>query len=120
MEARDIRKKFLEDNAEFVLDEVRTVLRGEGDYKHKSQDLFDTVFDMIRKIIEKTDEIQSIQAKNTTDVIRLLTQGKITPKEAYQLINMLKTKIDMRKEKLKVDELTTKVRTQKQLLRMIK
>lgn len=113
MTSNKLRQKFIDRYSEFVFDEIDKVIRGEAELKTKSEDLFFEVFYILKDVIKKAGDVQEIQARSTNDVIRALMAGKATPKETLQLIKVLKVKVE-------VDQLTTKLKTEKQLLRMIK
>ncbi len=90
MDANKIRKKFIEDNAEMLLDELKGVLEGEGEFSSKSGIWLGYAFKLIEKMITTADDIKTIEVENTQEILKALSKGKITMIEAKDMMKLLK------------------------------
>jgi len=95
MDANEIRKKFIEDNAEMLLDELEGVLKGTGDFSSKSGNWLGYAFSRISSMIDAADDIKVVEAESTKEVLAALSKGRITVKEAKELMALLKLQADV-------------------------
>jgi len=90
MDANEIRKKFIEDNAEVLLDELEGVLKGTGEFSSKSNVWLNYAFARISNMVDAADDIKVVEAESTKEVLAALSKGRITTKEAKELMQLLK------------------------------
>ena len=95
MNANEIRKKFIEDNAEFLLDELATVLRGEGEFSCEYGSHLSYSLELLEKMILKAQDTKMVSVESVRDVLQALAKGKIDAKEARNLIELLKVESEI-------------------------
>lgn len=94
MKSNEIRKKFLNDHAEFVIDKYGAFIRGERDEECCLTSL-NKMWTLLEKIIVDAKDIDAITAQSAVDVIALLKDGKVDVEVAVKLMELLKTKQDI-------------------------
>ena len=95
MDANEIRQKFIKDNAEMLLDELEGVLKGTGEFSSKSNVWLSYAFDILEKMVVTADDIKIVEVQNTKEVLAALSKGRITVKEAKELMALLKVQSDV-------------------------
>ena len=95
MDAEAIRKKFVQDNAEKLLEELKAVLDGTGEFSSKSGIWLGYAFERISKMVDAADDIRVIEATNTKEVLSALSKGRITVDQAKDLMQLLKAQADI-------------------------
>ena len=114
MNAEEIRRKFIADNAESLLAELKTVLEGTGDFSSKSGIWLGYAFERLSKMVDTANDLKVIEATTTTEIIKAVSKGKITMSEAKELMNLLKVesdiKCDMLGDSVKLPELNITIR----------
>ena len=95
MNAEEIREKFIKDNAEFLLDELKLVLRGKGEFSSKSGIWLTKAFESISGMIDNASDQRLVDAKTSSDIIELVKKGKISYKQARELLDLMKLEKDM-------------------------
>lgn len=88
MNQNQIRKKFLGENAEILLDEYHGVLKGKAEFSCEEAFYLAKAIDLLTKLIEKADDIVMIEAENAKDVLALLKSGTLTFPEAKELMEL--------------------------------
>lgn len=95
MHPDEVREKFLRDNAEFLLDEQKKVLRGEGEFTCPSGIHLSRAFKLIDKIILTASDRQKLEMETTREVVLAVGKGKISADEGAKLLEILKTQQDI-------------------------
>jgi len=95
MNAEEIREKFIKDNAEFLLDELKLVLRGEGEFSSKSGIWLTKAFESISGMIDNASDQRLVDAKTSSDIIELVKKGKLSYKQARELLDLMQREKDM-------------------------
>ncbi len=89
-----IRARFIEDNAEFLLSELNTVLRGEGDFSSKSNVWLGAAFERIFKMVDQAGDLRILKAKSGTDIVEAMEKGEMTSEEALKYLEVIKARAD--------------------------
>jgi hypothetical protein len=92
--AEDLRERFLR-SADFVLDELDQVLRGEAEFSCKSSITLGNYMKTIQVIVEKASDKQTLDSLSISNVTKALVEGKINAKTAQAFMNILKTQQDI-------------------------
>ncbi len=87
----EIREKFINENAEFLLEELSSVLRGEGEFSCKSNHTLSYALNLVEDSIKSAGDIVEIQATTAQEVVGLVSKGKMTLPEAREFMQILKT-----------------------------
>lgn len=105
MSPREMKRKFITDNAEFMLDEFKEVLQGNQEtFRSESTYAIKTAYPYLFEIIANTSDIDASLAKTSTGIISMLAEGRINAQEAIQLLNVV-DKINSVNEKEMISEL---------------
>ncbi len=89
MNAQTLRKKFLDENAEYILEQYTSVLRG-GEYEARNAKAMTQAVDMMLDLIMTAKDTDKIAVKTTAEVVALLGKGKISIEQALRLMELLK------------------------------
>jgi len=89
-----LRKSFLE-MASPLLEEYVNASLGKGTLSSKDGTARAEVWDLLRDIIVQADDTQKIRTSTTADIIKLLKRGKISIKEAKELMSILKDEYEI-------------------------
>ena len=87
-----IREKFLNDNADFLLDELSASLRGVGEFSCQSSYALEYALGMLEDAIRKASDSQQLNASTAHDVVDLIKSGKINLDEAHGLMKVIQAK----------------------------
>jgi len=88
--AKSLRKRFFEDNAEFMLTEFRDLLQGKiEDFACKSAYAIQTAYPIIFKMIENASDVDASLAKSSNGIIQMLASGSINADQALELLKVL-------------------------------
>jgi len=90
MDAEQLRKKFIDDNAVMLLEELQMVLRGEGEFSSESGIWLGYAFERLSKMVDSADDLRVMDAENTKQVLEALSKGRITMAQAKELMELLK------------------------------
>jgi hypothetical protein len=60
------------------------------------------LIDLVKPILDKAQQSRTIEANSSRDVIKLLTNGKITPNEAKELLMVMKDQTLVEEKEIKV------------------
>ena len=71
-------------------------------YKYNGQEQA-WVMNYVEPMIKQAQQIRAIEAQNSTEIIRMLTKGRITIEEAIQLMTLMKIQVDVKEKELRVD-----------------
>ncbi|MDX1699835.1 MAG: hypothetical protein R3250_04405 [Melioribacteraceae bacterium] len=58
------------------------------------------ILDAVKPMLDSYEQVKEISAKNSDDVITLLKRGKIKPKEAIELLKLVKMKAEVEVEEM--------------------
>lgn len=61
------------------------------------------VMNYVEPMIKQAQQIRAIEAQNSTEIIKMLTKGKLTIEEAIQLMSLMKIQVDVKEKELRVD-----------------
>ena len=86
----EIRTKFINENADFLLTELGQVLRGEGEFSCKSNHVLTYALDILEQAINNAGDVVEIEATTAHGVVELLQKGRISLVEARELMQILK------------------------------
>jgi hypothetical protein len=80
-------------------------------YKHYDQDELQKIVDLTTPLIESAQHTKKITAETVADIMKLMKTGKITIDEAYKLIRLLDTQmnVEIQQEKHKIKMKTVNV-----------
>ena len=96
MKPIEIKKKFLEDNAEYLLSEYKRVLRGDGDgFACQYDSVRKEMWQLLEEVIKKTAYVDSVTVESTADLIAMLKAGTVDIDTAVKLMDLLKTRQDI-------------------------
>ncbi len=95
MNAEQIRARFIEDNAERLMSELKGVLDGTGEFSSKSGIWLGYAFERIKSMVDASDDLKLVKATNTKEILTAVTKGKITVTEAKELMVLLKLQADI-------------------------
>ncbi|MCP4552496.1 MAG: hypothetical protein GY834_10755 [Bacteroidetes bacterium] len=65
------------------------------DYWHFNHKVLDEVIDLIKPLLAKAQQVRELEARNASDVIKILKLGKITVSEATELLTMMRAKLEV-------------------------
>ena len=91
MTPEELRLMFLEGCAEHVLTEYIAVVKGEGEFSGTNAQARIDMWELTQKLIVQASDARKLEAHTTAEVIGLLKTGKVTVKEAKELMEMLRT-----------------------------
>jgi uncharacterized FlgJ-related protein len=61
------------------------------------------VMNYVEPMIKQAQQIRAIEAQNSTEIIKMLTKGKLTIEEAIQLMSLMKIQVDVKEKELRVE-----------------
>jgi len=61
------------------------------------------VMNYVEPMIKQAQQIRAIEAQNSTEIIKMLTKGRITIEEAIQLMSLMKIQVDVKEKELRVE-----------------
>ena len=102
MNAIELRRKFLEEAGEFVLDEYIAVLKGEAGFRATDRAITREVWDTLKATILTADDPSPMAAltdgsiSNRIDsVLADVAAGKLTPAEGKRVMSLLQAGFEM-------------------------
>jgi len=111
MNSGELRMIAINGLAPFLAEFFAVLNDKEDGFGCKSNYVLEQALEMTKDIIKSAGDLQEIEAKNTSDVLKLLGTGKITISECQNLMSIMHTKseIDDAKDVIsKLDELLAK------------
>lgn len=103
MDPDSIRKKFLDDNAEFLLDEFSRVLKGDADeFSCKSNVNLGRAMSLLETIILSADDKVHKKMENIAEIVEGVKTGTISPNQADKLLDALKTAAEVEDMELNI------------------
>ncbi len=78
-------------------------------YNHYNHDKMDEIVELVKPLLQKSQQIRELEAKNSQDIIKLMGRGKINSVEAKELLMLMKTKLE-------VEEIEMENKLKKQLI----
>ena len=61
------------------------------------------VMSYVEPMIKQAQQIRAIEAQNSTEIIKMLTKGRLTIEEAVQLMSLMKIQVDVKEKELRVE-----------------
>lgn len=95
MDSDSIRHKFLQDNADFLLDEFSAVLRGEGEFSCKSNVNLGRALTMLETLILNAEDKSKIKLNSLSDIVEGVKNGEISASQADKMLGLLKSKAEV-------------------------
>ena len=96
MNAKDLRKKLIDELGEFLIKEYSQVIRGKkSGFSSKSPSAREEVFEIFKQMILMESDIKRIKARTTESVLKLLQRGKIDLDEAERLMKIMHVKFEI-------------------------
>jgi hypothetical protein len=93
--AEDLRERFLLDNADFVLDELAAVLRGEGEFSCQSSLTLGNYLETLHRLVERAADKIKLDALSIKNITAGVASGKMSASVAQQCMDLLKTQQDI-------------------------
>ncbi len=88
MTAIELKQQLLKE-APKILRQYLKSAQGDGCLTAIGGEARKAIFEIIQQLILKAPELETIKAASTRDVIQLLGKGKITPEQAFKLMEIL-------------------------------
>ena len=110
-DARHLRKEFLKD-ADKIVNRVKkayTERNGESILTNQEEAVLKQVWPTLEKVILSVEDVKLVEANNVSQILSLVSKGKLTITEAKEWIGLLKDAEeleDMKKNKVSTTQLT--------------
>jgi len=92
--SQDIRKQVL-DHSIPMIEMVQKAIYKDQSLTGNQHINLDRLWPVIENILKQTSDIQKIEAKNASDVIKLISDGKITLEDAQKFLLIMKTQVEI-------------------------
>ena len=92
---QDLREQIM-DHSIHMIKKLQSQMYKDSEAITKEQAVaYDKLWPVMQDIIEKTSEVKKIEAKNASDVIKLISGGKITLRDAGIMMTLLQSKVEI-------------------------
>ncbi len=89
----ELRKKFLEENGEFLLTELSDILHGKAEaFKCQNSYTLNTSVTMLVDMIKQAADLQQVEVSSARAVMEELAKGKLSEQQADRILDMLQKK----------------------------
>lgn len=98
MNSVGLRKKFMDEMAEDLLDQYMQVVKGEGRFRSTNATARVEMWDLLKHAIRSTKDAQKYEAENTQEVLKAIREGTMSVEQGREMLEVLQLQKKVDKE----------------------